>query len=35
MYRKIAVIAAAAALCILRAALMHKGFTADLQTALI
>lgn len=35
MYKKIAVIVAATALCLLRAALMHKGFTADLQTALI
>ena len=35
MYRKIAVIVAAAVLCLLRAALMSKGFTADLQTALI
>lgn len=35
MYKKMAVLLAAAALVMIRAALMNSGFTADLQTALI
>ena len=35
MNKKIAALLAIAALCLMRAALTEKGFTADLQTALI